>query len=306
MHNGWIGVRASAVLAIIGSLGALLLAALMLWAAFFGPAPEGPVVPPVPLKVLGIAMAIIFGGLAGWGLVTGIAIFRRRAWARISILVFAVLMAFMCAGGMLAVLIVQLPSTPEAGPRIMTIVRWGMAAFYGALTAIGVWWLVLFNTKHTKEYFAGSEPGQVSLRPLSITMIAWFLLLGAVMLALGAVIRVPAMLFGLLITGWGALGVYTVYAAIQIYLGAGLLQLHEPARVGTIAYFVFGALNSLVTLTLPGFAGRMQEMQNAMSRFIPAGTDSTAMENMWIYMVIGAAFWAVPIWFLVRRRAAFR
>jgi hypothetical protein len=80
--------------------------------------------------------------------------------------------------------------------------RWGIAAFYGALALVGAWWLVLFNTSATKQYFAGREPERESARPLSIAIIGWYLLAGAVGTALAAVIRMPAVFFGLIFTGW--------------------------------------------------------------------------------------------------------
>lgn len=58
------------------------------------------------------------------------------------------------------------------------MVRLVIAAFYGVLTAIGVWWLVLFSRSRTKEYFAGHGPVIESARPLSISVIAWYMLAG--------------------------------------------------------------------------------------------------------------------------------
>src|ERR1019366_10368365 len=106
---------------------------------------------------------------------------------------------------------------------IVGAIRWGMAGLYGVLAAIGVWWLVLFNLSSTKEYFAQHAPSQPDARPLSVSIIGWYLLISAVSLAAMAVLRMPAFVFGAVITGWGGLAMYAVLASTQVFLGAGLL-----------------------------------------------------------------------------------
>ena len=76
--------------------------------------------------------------------------------------------------------------------------------------------------------------------------------------------------------------------------------------MGTIVYFLIVAANSVVTMLLPGFPARMRMMQDAFPGFLrwtqqqPLPTDS-----VWGFALIGASIAAVPIWFLVRGRAAF-
>jgi hypothetical protein len=43
----------------------------------------------------------------------------------------------------------------------------------------------------------------------------------------------------------------------------------------------------------------------AMPKFFPAGTPAQMPQPTWIFMLIGVAFAAIPVWLLVRRRAAF-
>ena len=137
---------------------------------------------------------------------------------------------------------------PEGNQAITSMIRWGMAAFYALLTVIGVWWLVLFNRSRTKDYFGRQEPVSERARPLSVSVIAWCLLVGAACMVPSLIFRFPAVLFGIFLTGWVTLAVYTAFAAAQIYLGTGLLHLREQARVGAIGYFCFGAVNSAVSL----------------------------------------------------------
>ena len=124
--------------------------------------------------------------------------------ARKSILIFAALLTFMSAGGMLTILVIQLPATPQSD--VMPMIRLGMAAFYVVLAAIGVWWLVLFNRSRTKEYFAGQVvPASERARPLSVSVIAWLLLISGALTASSAIFRLPAIMFGIVLTGWATL-----------------------------------------------------------------------------------------------------
>lgn len=301
----WIGIRTSAGIAIAGSLATLVLGGLMLFGTLLAPPPKGPAAPPFPLAAIAIVMAAMFASLSGWGIWTAIGIFRRRGWARVSIVVFAALLTFMGAGGCLAVLFMPLPAQEGASQRMMDFMRWGMAGFYGVLAAIGVWWLVLFNLSSTQEYFAQDAPREPRARPLSVSVIAWYLLIGSLFLAAMAVVRVPAFVFGAVITGWAGLAVYTVFAGAQILLGTGLLHLREEARLGTIGYFCFTTLNGVLTMAPPGLAANMQILQREMPKLFPAGVAAQMPQPGWVFVPIGIAFAAVPVFFLVRRRAAF-
>ena len=114
MRGKWIAIRASAVLAIAGSLATLLIGGAILLGTMRAPK-TGPAVPPLPLKAIGMVMAAICSCLSGWGIWTAIGVYRRRQWARISIVVFAVLLTFMGASASLAMLFVQMPVQPGVG-----------------------------------------------------------------------------------------------------------------------------------------------------------------------------------------------
>ncbi|HYW43445.1 MAG TPA: hypothetical protein VE959_11360 [Bryobacteraceae bacterium] len=306
MSQSWLGIRVSAVLAILGSVLTLLFSGLLVWTAFFahGFAPGSPADTGLMKGVL-IALTVFFIGLTVWGVATGAGIFRRRGWARVSIVIFAVLLVGMGGSAMLGIFFVRLPPSPDVSEQIMRNIRLAMAAFYGGLLLIGVWWLLLFNSARAKQYFTSVEAAPESGRPLSITVIAWYLLLLAAGTAVGAATRLPAMLFGLVATGWSAMGIYTVYTAVGIYLGTGLLQLQKLARTGAIVFFLFNAANSVVSIAMPGLAGRMQAFQDVLPRAFQSPQAVLPASNFWIFAVTGALFAAVPVWFLVRRRQAF-
>ena len=131
------------------------------------PPPAGPGAPPFPMMAVGIIMALVFSAFALWGVVTAIGILRRRAWARISIMLFAILLAIMGAGGAIAALLIPIPQQEGVDPGLMTAVRFGLAAFYLLLAAIGIWWLMLFNRKITRQYFDGINPGGAAFAHLA-------------------------------------------------------------------------------------------------------------------------------------------
>jgi hypothetical protein len=306
MKNRWIAIRASAVLAIVGSLGVIVLAALIVFGAFLADERPQSTRPPIPLKALGAAVGIFLVGLAGWGIVTAVAMLRRRAWARLSMLVFAGLLTVMCGSGIVTILFIPLPDTAATPPDLMIIIRWAIAGSYGALMAVGVWWLILFNRPSAREYFAGGgEVEAEGARPLSISVIAWYLLTSALFTSLAAVLRFPAMLFGAVVGGWGALAVYTGYTAAQVYLGAGLLQLQNRARLWSIVYFAAAALNGLIFVILPDFTGRLKEIQSSYPRFMRAQPEMPEFTTVWPFVPMVILLVALPIWFLVRRRSAF-
>jgi len=306
MAQSWLGIRVSAVLAILGSVLTLLFSGLLVWTAFFahGFSPGSPADTGLMKGVL-VALAVFCIGLTVWGVATGVGIFGRRGWARVSIVIFAVLLVGMGASAMLGILFVRMPLSPDAPEQTMRNVRLVMAAFYGGLLLIGAWWLLLFNSARAKLYFTSGAAAPESARPLSITVIAWYFLLLALGTAVCAATRLPAMLFGLVATGWAAMGIYTVYTAVGIYLGTGLLQLQKPARIGAIVFVLFNAANSVVSIAMPGLAGRMQVFQDVLPRAFQTPQAIPPQNGFWIFGVTGVLFTAVPIWFLVRRRSAF-
>ena len=304
MGNRWIAIKISAVIAIVGSASTLLFTALALFAAFFGPPPQGVQAFPIPVRSLMIAVSVVLALLTTWGFWTAIALFYRQAWARISMLVFALLLTLMCLVGMLAILLLQLPPPPGTSTAMMAYIRWVTAAFYAVPAVIGVWWLVLFNRPHSKEYFAAGEAGETA-KPLSISIIAWLLLLSGALVAVFALFRLPAMLFGLLIVGWAAVPLYIALAAVQVYLGLGLLKLREFARIGTIAYFCLGPLSSIVSLLGPGYPKMMRQLQMDMPAFFLSGGQIPVTQTPWFSVVAAVIFAALAVFFLIRRRAAF-
>jgi len=301
----WIAIRAAAVVALAGSAAAVTLAVAAVAFLLFSPLRNTGLLTPSLVRISGCVMAAVFAAAAVWGICAGIGVLCRRNWARISMVVFGGLLAFFGGTGALAMTLVPFPMNPDVDQRVAAITRVFIVAFYLAFTAIGVWWLVLFNRQSGKRYFAEAGPLAESARPVSISIIGWYLIAAAFGTALCAVFRVPAMLFGVVVTGWTTLAACTVLTAANLYLGAGLLQLDEKARFWSVVYFALIGANSLAMAVAPGRAAAMRTFSLEFQAY--SHLDMPRMTpNLWFLALTTAAWVAPPIWFLVRRRAQFR
>src|SRR5450759_57572 len=298
-----VGVTASAIVAILGSIFALLVAAVLVASPHIAP-PQSQ--PPNSAQVV-IAGAAMFAALAGIGIWTSVGLFRLRPWARTAILVIA---GFLAAGSIFSLVIsMAVPMPPEITASTEHIVRRTMAAMFGIPLAIAVWWLIQFNTPSTKAAFASPIAGPASPRPLSITIIAWASIVGVAPCLFAILTRTPAFLFGAIFNGWIAGVIYAFFGALSLYIGKGLLDLRERARVLAIGWFGFGFVHlSLVTL-VPSLRQRMPELQRAVVHnqpnpiAFPIAFDQGMLMN--VIFAFSAIVAASAIWFLIRNRAAF-
>lgn len=98
-----------------------------------------------------VAMIVVYvAALGGWGTATGIGLLRLRPWARISIIVFSVLVIvgpFLIIGGLLSALF------DRSGPWLITVAP--VTIFAAAVSvAIAIWWIILFTRKRVALQFA--------------------------------------------------------------------------------------------------------------------------------------------------------
>ena len=260
---------------------------------------------------LGMTMGIfVFLIPAIWGGATSIALFRMKRWARISTLVFAGLLAFFGVISPVFLLVIPMPPTPGAGAATMAAIKVSIAAFYLVLAAIGIWWLIYLTRPGVKAQFeAGLIPtsGLISespsLRPLSVTIIAWFLVISAAFLPINAILHAPALILGHVLTGWAAVLVFSLFAAISVIAGVGLLRLRRYGLSLAVAYFVFGIVNAVTSFLLPGSEARVARMMDAMPpAFHPPSTPQINFAPLSLMMI---AVTLIPIFFLLKNRSAF-
>lgn len=268
------------------------------------PAPEAPA-PPFPIKYFLIGMANVVILLAAWGIATAVGIFRRRRWARLSILIFSALLVLFGVLGAAMMAVIPLPETPGADPRIMTIVRAAFIGFYCVLAAIGTWWLVLFNLQRSQPYFSGPVITSEPARPLSITIIGGYFLFGALCCLPMALFRFPFMFLGIIFTEAGAVFIYLALVALQLYLGLGLLRLRERARVVGLAYFCVMLISGIISVVPSRQQELMRQMRLTYSWMNQPGQMNYEFQPSWPFTVLMLLLAGLPIYFLIRRRPAF-
>ena len=293
-----VGVTASAIVAMLGSIVALMFAVLMVAALFIEP----PQSQPRPQVREAIPAALAFAILAGLGFWTSAGLFRLSARARMSILVFA---GFLAASSLFGLLVTTaLPMPTKYSVETAQTLRQIMVAFFGIPLAIGVWWLIQFNTTSTKAAFASSPAEPASPRPLSITIIAWASILGGVSSLLAILTAGPLFLFGSIFTGWTAGVIYAFFAALTLYIGKGLLELREEARILAIGWFGFSFLHMSVVTLVPPLRRRMLDLQQTLAPGEPTPMPDSAMLMNGAF-ALGAIVAGGAIWFLIRNRDAF-
>jgi hypothetical protein len=295
-----ISVTISAIVVLIGSVlsvGSGTLTAIVVLLL-----PSRPSLGPQPTG------AALFGALVmvlpgAWGIATGIGLLLLKSWARISIIVFASLLALSVLGAPM-MLLIPFPTTPDMDGFLWSF-RIGMAFFYLVLAAIGIWWLLLFTRPSVKLQFSGGVPvADEGGRPLSISIIAWLLLLGAVCLPFGLIARMPTILMGFLLTGWAAALAYASLLIVLLYLGIGLLRLKPVARTLTVYYSVFGIVNMALFYLRPGYEARMAALMQASSNLFNLPVPPMVFPGLPLF-VITTVVMAVQIYFLVTRKHAF-
>lgn len=335
-----IGVTVIVVLSLLGSVFTLLLGFLMAWVLFRAPEASQSQFPGSPafFKLMMSMVVLMYVAPAIWGIWTSVGLFRLKNWARLSIIAFAVLLILMSVSGLLMSLVVPIPSPPTGAPdkSIETGVRLVIGGFASVLVSLGVWWVVFFNRRKVREQFVSPRPEPSSgglpqtseslyapplsatiprlrQRPLSITILAWFLLLGCVLIPLNVLMRAPAVFFTKVLTGYPAMLFYLAFAAIQLYIGIGLLRLKPTARIVGIWYLAFGFVNAAVFYLAPGGRTRMlsliEKQQSMFPWMQPWQTQIWQQIDLTPFLVLGAcvglAGLMVPMYFLITRKQAF-
>jgi hypothetical protein len=294
-----VGVTASAVVAIVGSILTLVFAAFAVASLFIQTTQPQPPNSP-SFVVLGALMFVAFACIGVW---TSVGLFRLRPWARTAILVFA---GFLAVGSIFTLLMIMAAPMPaEMGAAAARTVRRGMAVVFGIPFLIAIWWLIQFNTQSTKAAFASSTANPASAKPLSITIIAFAFILGGVSCLFAILARAPAFLFGASFNGWSAGVIYAIFAALSMFIGKGLLDLREEARILAIGWCGFWLVHGGLVTLVPPLRRRMLDLQLAMvpNQKTPAPFDPGMLTNLSFALTVIMV--AAAIWFLIRNRAAF-
>ena len=303
------GVTASAILVFIGS-GLTLLFAVFSVLAFFV-VRDIPAQPPFVRYVMA-GIGILEVAFAVWGILSGIGLLRLRRWARISMLVFSGILLFFTLPVLLIVPWMHLPA-PEGTPgNFALFMKVFLVVCYGIPAAIGGWWLYFFNRRSVKDQFRGSvaaaETSAASARPLSITIIGWILVVGALFVAPFMFLHFPIFFFGYLFDGVLAHVVGFGWCVVQVVAGVGLLRLKPWGRTLAICALLFGMLSGLASLFVPGSHARLQQATALVLDRLGVPHPPGAIQEpvpYWAGLVVGFVIVAVQLWFIVTRKKAF-
>ena len=348
------GVTASAVLTFIGSAFTLLMAAFAMLGALVSS--RLPMTRPAPVNLSAIVAveALFIFGFGAWGVASGVGLLKLKQWARISVIVFAAILVFCCVPAGLLMAFIPLPNTSAANlpADFMTVMRVGMVAFYSAFALLGGFWLYFFNRKSVREQFQAQRPvmdasvqqfsweapitvpeapavaAPVSRRerPLSISIIGWFLLVTAAFASFSLMLssqflkgaQFPMYFLGHLFFGRATYGILIVWSAAQFVAAIGLLRLKRAGLVATVALQCLAIVNVALLAVIPGARAKYQQafdtMMATMNANMPQftvgnGSTHTAV-NPFSFPAWAAGLFSIPLvlvilWFLITRRHAF-
>ena len=293
-----IGVTVGVVVALLGSILALVFAVGAIATLFIQTPPRGQ----SPGTLATIVSAIAIAGVAAVGVWTAVGLFKLRPWARTSIQVLALFVALGCGFMLLVMMMFRPPADMSKDTYNAARIAIGLA--FGLPFLVSAWILLQFNTAATKAAFASGAGADPSPRPLSITFIAWSNLLGGLAFLFAVVGGGEGFLLGLMLPSAIARLYYAGLAALSFYIGKGLLDLRERSREIAIGWSAFTLLNAAAVF-LPSVQRRF--IAEAAQNSSAADSALPFSPRTFITVVFGAMALsaAVTIWFLAHHRDVF-
>ena len=297
------GITASVVVLSFGSLLCLAMSAICVLVFLIFPMPPSSQTSQLP-RVFVLFPIALFAGIGGWGLATVIGLLRIRRWGRISMLVFSGMLVLFNGTGMLMILFLPLPSADARTDHIMNITRIVMVAFYLVQVLVGIWWLVYFNRPKVKDLFLGAGPAPTEMKcPLSVTVIAWhFVIIGPLMFV-AAWFQWPAVVFGLILTGWKAALIALLWGAVATYIGIGLLRLRPQSLMHAVYLLAVGVVNATIFWMLPNPVPKFREVMEQMKwGQMPGMETGPVLPPAWFFILVAFISFAIPVWYLLTRK----
>jgi hypothetical protein len=311
-----VGVTISSVIVFLGSGATLLFWAFALLVVLFTRVEQNQL---ALVRYGGDLTCVVFCGFAAWGIASGVGLLRLREWARISVLVYSGFLFFASLVCLLIFLVIPVPPNvkdPETFRRTTEGMRIFMVAFFGIMFSLAIFWLWFFNTNAVREQFRGVAPGgpfvaDGSRRPVSITIIGWYLLVTAIFYAANLFFHFPIFLFGFLVSGLGKTLFVLAVCVFHVFVGIGLLRLKPWAWIASICYFVFFLFNSFATVLIPGAQARLESARAEYGKAFGAPSQVFgAAQNpvhfpIWILVALTLPVTGVLLWFLATNKGAF-
>ena len=297
-------VTVVAVLALMGSLLTLFVAAAYGVAMYLVlPSMMKEIGPQPPyFRSMMIFMVAALAGHGIWGIATAIGLFRLKRWARTSVLLFSGVLVFFAASSLFVLFLALRIARPTDMPdSVIHGVMIGFSGFYGLLLLIGVWWLILFTRASVKAQFQGAAGAPVGAPlPISITVIAWYMLSTCLAFPLALLVDFPGTFFGVVVTGWAAKVSYAAFGTLGAIAGYGLLKRKAWAYWLTVSFFAYAVLNAAIFYVLPGSAEKMREFSRQI--LPPEMNVDVPTPPVGQSVAITLLFVLLPLYFLLTRR----
>jgi len=291
------------VLTLVGAAGAAYMFLGPMSGQFFDPASLPPGADVRTMRAFGIGGAVMMTMFGAVGAATGIGLIRLWRWARYATIVFGACVVLFSVLSAATILLMPMPTRPPGatGPDVPAGFRIAMAGFYGVCGLAGGWFVFFFMRAKTVAQFDGGTAGAgPRVRPLSITIIAWLMIVsGAMMLPSLAFFRLPAMFLGLVLTGGAAKAFYAVFLIAYVAIGIGLLTHTARTLMPAIILNGINMLNAVV-LFVPSIWTRYDEAMAAMSPMI--ANQPPMLGIRYFSMGSGIVVAGVILYFLVAAR----
>lgn len=233
-----------------------------------------------------------------WLAASGIGLFRKRNWARYSILTISGFAIFMGTIFCIIFGMMRLPETEVASDIFnltFKVVFLGLTVLF--LIVLPIIYFIFFTRPSVKGMFQTRMQGQSQIdleRPVGISILAIFYLLSGILdLVLMVFPMVKNMSFlGIVISGWWLRIYQFVIAVLSSYIGYGFWRLKKAAWVAFLVLCSFATVNGVVNMFISdtGFFQRMNQEGSTYSFnpiifYITAGLVMAVNIGLLIYVI---------------------
>lgn len=297
-------VLIGSALALIGAGGIAFIAAGPMAKQFFDPANLPPGADVGVMRSMMLGSALITGMFSAFGIATGIGLIRLWKWARYAAIVFGVIVIVGSVLPGIAFLFVKIPppssSQNGAVPAGFRLLLAGFYWFWAILAGVFVW---VMARKSTAAQFNGGEgmPMAPRARPISVSIIAWLMIVSGVMtLPMVLWMKLPALFVGVVLTGLAAKLYYALYMVAYVVIGVGLIRRTSEALTPAIVLHSLALVNAVTLLAPPVWAKYQAALTLVSTMFGAQNAPSAA--GSYFGLLFGVVFAIVILFFLLRAR----
>lgn len=238
---------------------------------------------------------------------------------------------------------IPLPNGTAAGDAYLpvnfaTITRVSSILLYGGFAALGGFWLYFFNTRSVKAQFLRQQPASEAAiaalpfgspmgapigapiashprRPLSITIIGWYLVITSAFTPFFLVVfssfyrgvKLPITFLGFFFYGRSATLIFLALCAAQLGVAIGLLKMRRWGLLAAIGLQCLTLLNFALVVGIPANRSKFQQIMDAIRSSIDSRMHHAYPFHFpaWIGMAGSLPIIVAILWFLVAERHAF-